>query len=100
MSPPSGLQECPLEEAGCPAHCWEVDGELLDTARDCLVDVGAVACVRNMNDATGEEKCRASSETGALFHFGGLGPLEPDFKGWRSCDDAEHERTMRAERGE
>jgi hypothetical protein len=53
-----------------------------------------------MNPTSDDMKCRAKGETGALFRFGSLGPLEPDFKGWRSCDDGEYERTLVAERCE
>lgn len=88
-----GSAECPLLEAGgCPEHCAEVWAARYDATRECA-RAEHVGCDRDpFREATPDEKCRVRTATGDLYVFGGVGPREPEFLGWRECSDEEYAR--------
>lgn len=90
-----GSAECPLLEAGgCPEHCAEVWGARYDATRECA-RAEHVGCDRDPSrEATPDEKCRVRTATGDLYVFGGVGPREPEFLGWRECSDEEYSRVI------
>ena len=86
-----GTSQCPIVDGACPPHCAPVEGQRLDTTRNCLLPSENVACDFRFLDVTADDKCRADTATGDFFRFGGLGPAEPGFRNFRACSDDEYQ---------
>jgi hypothetical protein len=48
-----------------------------------------VACSRAYPGISdGEPVCRQNSDSGEMYLFQGIAPLQPDFLGWQHCPDS------------
>ncbi|HEX6275404.1 MAG TPA: hypothetical protein VFZ53_20330 [Polyangiaceae bacterium] len=90
-----GSEACPIGNAECPAHCSRVLGSRFDPGGACMGPGELVSCSRiefpAVNEWPGE--CGARTETGDLFRFPGIVPVEPGYVGFRPCTTDEADRT-------
>lgn len=90
-----GTEECPVADDGsCPEHCAQVSADRFVADATCF-EPEVVTCDRNpLRITPGVELCRVRTATSTLYRFGGLGPLEPGFLGWRECTEEEYEQAV------
>jgi hypothetical protein len=93
-----GTSECPIENGACPRHCVAIEGQRFNAAAECLESSARLLTCSTATDAAfpANEKCRGSAALGELYLLGGAAPLEPEYRNFRDCSEAESTRVLGA----
>jgi hypothetical protein len=87
-----GTAACPVVNGACPPYCDPVHCAHIDTTNACVMsDPKPTACAMDWQGSNGIVKCRVRISDGAVYSCGSIGPLAPEYAGWRDCTAAERD---------
>lgn len=84
----AGPEQCPLQDGGCPEHCFEVIAAPVVDHVACGCTARPVTCSREPYGIDDDEPtCRRNNETGETLIFRGLVPDPPGYRGFQPCSN-------------